>query len=373
MTALTLALLMVSGAGMGWLVFVSAQGLFYHGRWLLQQRRRRKQNTPLTLRVIQRHDFNPQRFMVRLAGPDNAPLPKFNPGQFLTICVALDDSDLPGKRRYSISNWQRVPRYYELCIRRVANGRVSSRLFDILQTGVEIPVLPPAGSAFPLPQKNREVILIAGGVGISPVRSIIHYLLQRGDSSRISLFYSAAKRSDLCYFAEFSAASRLQDNFRFYPTLTREAPDWQHGTGRITVGRVMESVANAQQALFILGGPETMQNSLLTGLQTQGIHSAQIYFERFGAGNPPTPARTYMIQLQSGRQFPFATQPTLLAALEEQSLAIAGSCRSGECGECRIRLLQGQITMLNKASYTLPNQEILPCCCIPASDLVIAI
>lgn len=199
----------------------------------------------------------------------------------------MDGSDLPGKRRYSISNWQRLPRYYELCIRRVANGRVSSRLFDILQTGVEIPVLPPAGSAFPLPQKNREVILIAGGVGISPVRSIIHYLLQRGDTSRISLFYSAAKRSDLCYFAEFSAASRLQDNFRFYPTLTREAPDWQHGTGRITVGRVMKSVANAQQALFILCGPEAMQNSLLTVCRHRASTPHRFILNVSALGKPP--------------------------------------------------------------------------------------
>ncbi len=369
---MTLALIIVSGIGLLWLAAVFVHGLICYGRWRWKKRLRRIKNTPLSLRVIQRHNFNDQRFMVRLATRDNTALPKFNPGQFLTLCVALENTSFPGKRRYSISNWQRNPQYYELCIKRVMDGKVSSRLFDVLQTGSEISVLPPDGIAFPLLKNQPEVILIAGGVGISPVRSIVHYLSQQSKSTKICLFYSAAKRHDLCYLQEFSELSRQLKNFYFYPILTQQEIDWRGLSGRLSVENIMDVVSDKEQATFILCGLDTMQQSLISALQKKEVSSSQIYFERFGLSKTSSPEQAFNIQLESGIQFQFDTQSTLLNAMEDNEINIASSCRTGECGDCRVYLLEGQVSQLNQAMIELPDNEILPCCCVPASNLIIA-
>ncbi|NOR72085.1 MAG: 2Fe-2S iron-sulfur cluster binding domain-containing protein [Methylomarinum sp.] len=366
-------LIVAAGIGLLWLTVVFVHGLICYAHWRWQKRRRRLQNMPLPLRVIHRYDFNDQRFMVRLAALDNAALPKFNPGQFLTICIALENSSLISKRRYSISNWQRHPRFYELCIKRLADGKVSSRLFDALQTGTEVSILPPDGVAFPVLKNQSEVVLMAGGVGISPVRSIVHFLSQQSRNTKISLFYSAAKRHDLCYLQEFTELSRELENFFFYPTLTQRESDWPGLTGRLSVTSIMDSVSDTERATFILCGPDTMQQSLITALQKKGISPSQIHFERFGAGKTTNADQAFNIQLESGKQFQFDTQPTLLSAMEDNNINITSSCRTGECGDCRIQLLEGKVTQLNPAMVKLSDNEILPCCCVPASHLKIAL
>ena len=81
--------------------------------------------------------------------------------------------------------------------------------------------------------------------------------------------------------------------------------------------------------------------------------------------------QVFRIQMESGQQFLFDTQPTLLSALEENDINIASSCRTGECGDCRIRLSKGQVLPLNQSTIVLSDNEILPCCCVPVSDLEI--
>tara|TARA_B100001109_G_scaffold255677_1_gene259965 strand:+ start:18741 stop:19208 length:468 start_codon:yes stop_codon:yes gene_type:complete len=92
--------------------------------------------------------------------------------------------------------------------------------------------------------------------------------------------------------------------------------------------------------------------------------SPQIEFEGM-----PRPA--YAVQLDDGRQAVFRNAHTLLESLEAQDIDVHYQCREGYCGSCRTQLLEGSVHYHDEPMAYLDDDEILPCCCIPKSDLKI--
>jgi ferredoxin len=71
------------------------------------------------------------------------------------------------------------------------------------------------------------------------------------------------------------------------------------------------------------------------------------------------------------QSFDFDNQATLFQAIEDAALPINGDCRSGSCGMCKCKLMKGKVSYLIKPQLSLSEKEILPCCCIPETDLVL--
>ena len=83
----------------------------------------------------------------------------------------------------------------------------------------------------------------------------------------------------------------------------------------------------------------------------------------------PRPA--YAVALEDGRQATFRNAHTLLESLEAQNIEVHYQCREGYCGSCRTQLLEGRVHYHEEPMAWLDDDEILPCCCIPKSDLKI--
>lgn len=77
----------------------------------------------------------------------------------------------------------------------------------------------------------------------------------------------------------------------------------------------------------------------------------------------------FSIQFGADTSIVFQRQPTLLAALEEHGIELNSECRSGECGECKVKLRKGKVKQLVNVEMDLQPGEVLPCCCVPESDL----
>lgn len=382
--------------------------LLAHGLWLTWQSHRRKRCArrlamPINLSVLKRKDFNDGLFTLTLAHPSGRSLPTYRPGQYLTLLiprmlpcnaalgnrslrcptsgilavvppslavVEQDENRSSLKRCYSLASWQPKPACYELAIRQVSGGRVSTWLHRNMQSGSHIRVLPPRGE-FTLQASSGDVALIAGGIGITPIRDMLHALLAGNGlkQGRIVLFYAARYFDDLLYHEEFIAAARQHANFRYLPILSKPRPDWQGLCGRLDAQTVLHRLDDFSQTDFYLCAGSSMMDAINAGLQKSGIMTERIHFERFNPGEFNAGDTAYRITLEGHQAFEFKGAPTLLHGLEQAKIAVESDCRAGHCGVCRFKVLDGNVRWLLPKETALAEDEILSCCVTPQSDL----
>jgi len=352
--------------------------LLAHGLWLTWQPHRRERcarrlATPIKLSVLERKDFNDELFTLTLAYPDGRMLPGYRPGQYLTLLTEADSNRPSLKRCYSLASWQPNPACYELAIRQLSGGRVSTWLHRNMQSGSRIRVLPPRGE-FTLQASSRDVALIAGGIGITPIRAMLHALLADNDlkQGRIVLFYAARYFDDLLYHEEFITAAGQHANFRYLPILSKPLPDWQGLCGRLDAQTVLHRLNDFSQTDFYLCAGSSMMDMIGTGLQESGIMTERIHFERFNPGEFNADETAYRITLEGHEAFEFKGAPTLLHGLEQAKIAVESDCRAGHCGVCRVKVLDGNVRWLLPKETALAEDEILSCCVTPQSDLRLA-
>ncbi|MFB6146661.1 MAG: FAD-binding oxidoreductase [Halobacteriaceae archaeon] len=164
------------------------------------------------------------------------------------LSIALHESEepidfLPGQ--YVTVRFHETPRPYsvassptqsdlEFCVRRVPGGRLTSDLFEDLDTGDEVTVRGPNGEFVLGDPSSRDLAFMATGTGVAPLRSMIRYAFEEGldvhdgEPRDVWLFLGCSWRDDLPYRDEFRRLGDEHDNFHFVPTLSREGylTDW---------------------------------------------------------------------------------------------------------------------------------------------------
>ncbi len=355
-----------------------------------QQKKQRKKQVEkargIPLRVIARTDMSHQHFSVCLQAVNHQPLQDFQPGQYITLLTNTQlDSDKQQKRCYSLASWQDKTEFYELGIQREENGQVSLWLHENLQPGSIINALPPKGDFFMSQQSAPHIVLIAGGIGITPLRAMVHkFVAQKpGNLSPVKtlhLFYSAKSIDQMCYLDELIKLADMHYNFYFYPTLSKTEKNWQGETGRLSSAQLIQQTQRDVEPFpdksnihYYMCGPQSMMDNMTQDLTDLGVSRHHIHFERFGLNLAATGDEEFSIKLGSDKNITFKKQPSLLQALEQHNIDIPSECRSGECGQCKIKLQHGKIKQLIKPDIALASTEFLACCCIPESDLLIEI
>lgn len=368
--AQTILSLLLAGAAAGFVVIVRFLG---EGLYLAVSRKRyeferRRLQTPLELIVQRRVDYGHNLFGVTLVRPKGAALPDYRPGQYITVLVERDGPSAL-RRCYSLASWSARPKHYELGIRRVDKGLVSGRLHRELIPGSRIRVLPPRGEFVPK-QGAQNTVLIAGGIGITPLRAMLRFLLTRAADARIVLFHAVRHVGDLCYHDEFQAAAGLHPNFRYIPLVSRpETSDWQGFCGRLDASWVWERLDDPAQTDFYLCANAAMMAAIGEGLQQRGVPADRLHFEAFGISANGETETCHQVAVEGFAPFRFEGLPTLLHGIEQAGIAIGSDCRTGHCGVCRIRVLDGEYRWLARPGLLLADDEILACCTQPLSDL----
>jgi len=354
-TLLIIASLVISA----WAVWLNASGLH-------AMRRHKAKHQKLTLFVAERRNHADGLFSVMLMDSRGRQLPRFKPGQHLQVSVPSQ----PGiSRAYSLAAWQTRPTHYELTIKQEPNGRVSPLLAEQLLVGQIVQTSPPKGH-FVLNRQHREgVILVAAGVGITPMRAMLHALLSRQTLPTITLWYASRHLEGLVYHEELNTLASLHPNFRYCPILSQPPQDWNGLSGRLDAQHIYSDIDSD----YYFCASHTMMEQLQEGLQTLGIPTSRLHWESFGARSASTNKGPFLIQLESGEQCEWAGQPSLLHALDDAAIAIRAECRAGECGLCRVNIKTGAVNCHGNARHSLAHaSDVLACCITPDSDLMIA-
>lgn len=278
----------------------------------------------------------------------DAPMFAYRPGQFLTF--RIHDGDDRHVRCYSLASAPGIDSQMMVTVKRVAGGRVSNWLCDHAIAGLELEVLPPGGSFTPA-SLDDDLLLIAGGSGITPVMSILRAALREG-SGRIALFYANRDEQAIIFRDPLNA-------------LAREYP------GRLTIQHWLESVQGLPQADLLqpilapwaaspvfLCGPDAFMEAATQALVSAGVPRKRIHAEKFlsltkdptegMAVQAPAAGRTAELDVTLDGRTELLEWPVgrkLLDVLLDADIVAPHSCREGMCSACTCRVLEGEVTM----------------------------
>jgi glycine betaine catabolism B len=338
------------------------------------------------LQVARVFDETPEVRTFRLVSPDGGRLPfDYLPGQYLNVQLNIDGRRV--NRSYTIASSPTRYGYCELSIKREVAGIASSYLHRNLHEGDRLRISAPAGRFVFTGEEADSVVLIAGGVGITPLMSITRYLTDRAWSGEIFLLIVARTEDALIFKDELDLLKKRFLNFRVWFSLTRIEADngWNGQRGRISQDWLSQAVPDLPSRLFYVCGPDAMMSSTRALLIKLGVPESKIRFEAFVSpgvarrsaeslvanGDPgkttPVESRPWLMEemstdtdvmpatatfARSRKTATLTADITILEASESVGVNLPFECRSGICGQCRVRLVAGSVTMETEDAIT---------------------
>jgi NAD(P)H-flavin reductase len=225
---------------------------------------------PQLARVARAYQMRPTEAFLEMELSDGTPL-NHQAGQFVMVSVFGH-----GEAPISICSSPSHKESFELCVRAVGN---LSRAVDSVCAGDWLGIRGPYGRGFPvLEMRGRDVLAIAGGIGLAPLRSLITYVLDnRGDYGRLIVVYGARSPSALLFHDDLEQWSKGPD-VQVYVTVDQPDDKWKARTGVLTLP-LREIDLNSGEAMVVAAvGPPVMYRFVAMELLKRGLHEDQIYF-----------------------------------------------------------------------------------------------
>ena len=270
-----------------------------------------------------------------------------------------------------------------------------------LKEGDLIEVTGPSGAFTFTGTEADSVVLIGGGVGITPLMAAIRYLSDIAWPGQIYLVYGAQTTEQFIFRDELEYLQRRMDNLHVAAAMVRAAgTSWMGREGQITAEFLTQAVPDIAKRRIHLCGPPGMMEALRKTLAGLGVPAEQIKTEAFGParGAVPPPGRvaapvpirgneasdrgapavgpaTATIRFaRSGKVTALPPDKSVLEVAEDAGVSIDYSCRVGICGVCKTHLLQGNVAMEVQDALTeddKANGLILACQARSVGDLVV--
>lgn len=306
---------------------------------------------PLPLVVTAVRQLTPRVRSFELQHEAGKDLPAFEAGAHLALPVLLPDGS-ESLRHYSISSAPGDRQRYEIAVLREDNGRGGSRFaHEAWAIGTVLHGAPPTNQ-FALNPGARHSVLIAGGIGITPLRAMALDLNNQGLS--FELHHAARSRKEAAYADQLTAA--LGDRYRLYPPGTEDRTHFEQ----------LVAAARVPGVHVYVCGPAAMIDALREQAHQIGVPPEQFHSERFTAPtNQPVGAPLEVHLKRSGRVVQVSAQESILEAVEKAGIAVPSSCRIGICRTCAVRVISGEPDHRDEVlSATERENDGLMCLCV---------
>lgn len=296
--------------------------------------------------------------------PTRESAPEFKPGQHLPIYLPVEAGQESLLRTYTLSQ---APGKSELrlTVKREEKGVGSVFLHDRVKVGDRLLAREPAGDFVLDAESDRPIVLLSAGVGITPMLSMLQYLVEQQPERQVYFLHGARSAGDHALRSEVEAlkTARVKIHFRYSQP---EPGDCQDRPGRIDV-EWLQSVLPFGNYDFYLCGPREFLQSLYTGLKALGVPKQQIRFETFGSSIELEPVEKRRVEFRGSQKVAEWKGGSLLELAEENAIAAPFSCRSGACGSCSRRILSGKVEYFRKPSFEVADGHALLCSARPGS------
>lgn len=303
---------------------------------------------------------------------DGEPLPDYLPGQHLPISldIGLGLRRERLQRRYTLSSTPEQPERYSISVKKVGGGRISHWLHQQLQPGDRLLAANPAGE-FHL-GRDRNLLLLSAGSGVTPMLSIARTLALRGELGDVHFMHLCRSEADIPAAGELHALA--QQGMTLTLILSQPDTHWRGLKGRLDEVHLKQIKGLQQREVFICG-PHGFMADAATRLAALGVPAGRIRQESFGGAILSLSRPHQAVQLRIGEQaFAGNNQGTVLDQAHKQGVELPWSCRAGICGSCKQTLVSGEVDHPDAPAITAAERaagKILTCCAVPLTDIVI--
>jgi uncharacterized protein len=324
-----------------------------------------------------------------LTPADGQPLPPFEPGQYLTFNLPVDPKHKPIIRCYSLSERPRED-YYRVTIKLAPGaaspagapaGQGSSYFHHHVVVGSMLQVQAPQGAFFLDSTDRLPIVLVSGGVGITPILSMANAMVHRRSEKLVYLF-AGFRNSSEHPCREQLAALLKEKNFRCDIGYSRPLAadrvghDYSH-RGHATIVRLRHLLPSNNFRFYVCGPPAMMEN-LVPALYKWGVPESHVHFEAFG---PASVKRLNKQHHTAPCQVGFAKSKSeltwsgefasLLDQADAEGITLDSGCRAGNCGACVIKVREGKVIHTKTPGVPLGSDECLTCIGVPHGDVVL--
>ncbi|MGC2966389.1 pyridoxamine 5'-phosphate oxidase family protein [Paraburkholderia aspalathi] len=332
---------------------------------------------------------------------DGSPLPAYEPGQYLPIRVPVDGLDKPLTRTYTLSDASNRQQY-RITVKR--DGVGSAWLHDRFAAGMQIEAMVPRGAFTYDSASPRPAVFISAGIGITPMITMLHHAIAAREPNSppksLYFFHGARRDGDRPFSAHLQELSSRHPavSMHLFDSTADPATQSPYGAlpGRVTLAEIKRALPFDDYD-FYLCGPESFMRELYEGLRALNVADNRIRFEAFGPATvkrtpaiPPVVAengqssRPANVPASDGAGIPvtFARSQrtvqwlpengTLLDLAEASGIAAPSSCRSGMCGTCSTRVLNGRVAYEAPTDASIEEGHALICMGRPVADDVAA-
>ncbi|HHI9467104.1 TPA: FAD-binding oxidoreductase [Legionella anisa] len=310
-----------------------------------------------------------------LASQHQVALPfTYYPGQFITLTAVIDGKTV--RRSYTMASTPTQLHYCGITVKREEQGLFSRYLHDEIKEGDLLDVMGPNGKFTFTGEEAKSIVLICGGVGITPMMGIIRYLTDIGWHHDIYLLYCCRTTVDFIFREELEHLQERYSNLHVYATMLRsQGTIWMGLEGMFTKNIISYLVPDIASRRIHVCGPPAMMDAVLDILKELNVPTDLILTEAFGAERKPeitqadmdfikADARAMVSFRKSNKTVPILPDHTLLEIAEANSITIDNACRTGQCGLCKVTLLSGEVTMACEDALSKEDKQqglILAC------------
>jgi ferredoxin-NADP reductase len=326
---------------------------------------------------------------------DERPVPSFRPGQFLTFELPIPGEAQPVVRCYSLSDSPNED-YYRVTIKRqgpppnapdgTPPGLSSNYFHGQLREGDIVEAMAPSGGFYLDEESERGVVLIGGGVGLTPVLSMLNSLIARGGNREIWFFYGIRNREEHAMAEHLREIDRAHANIHIIICYSRPSDSCREGEDYTQKGFVsvdlFKSLLESNNYEFYICGPPPMMDMVTHELAEWGVPEEHINFEAFG---PATVKKTQepapdaddsqtieVVFAKSNKTLTWAAAAgTLLEFGEANGIKMNSGCRSGGCGTCLTALIEGEIEYVHRPGKKPEAGSCLVCIAQPAGKVIL--
>jgi uncharacterized protein len=325
----------------------------------------------------------------------------FEAGQFLVFRFPADNERGHVLRTYSVSCAPGHPGRYRISVKRevaprqgVPEGLGSCHLHDIVEVGDILMADGPRGDFYLDRKSSRPVVLLSGGVGLTPMVSMLHALVEQSD--RRAVFVHACDNGEVHALGDevrslAETRSGIEAHFVYrFPTEADRAAARYHAEGMVT-RELLQQLLPLDDYDFYLCGPPPFMQAVFRLVRSLGVAKDRIAYEFFGpatmlepgslpavvtveqaVGALPAVGAITVTFRKSGSSATWVDgSESLLTFAESHGLAPEFSCRAGVCGTCKTGLVDGEISYFEEPLDDPGARQVLICCARPKNSLVL--
>jgi tetrachlorobenzoquinone reductase len=289
------------------------------------------------------------------ARPDGAPLLDVEPGAHIDIALPNGLT-----RQYSLISPGPMPDRYIVAVKRDPESRGGSRfMHSELRVGQLVTITGPRNN-FRLDERAGHTILIAGGIGITPIWCMIERLKQLGQANGSwTLHYSCRTRDDAAFLTELEPLPQVRLNF-------------DAESGRVLDVAAIMATAPSDAHVYCCG-PAPMLAAFEAA--TANWPAEQKHVEYFTAKQAPALEGGFVVELKrSGKEFIIPPGKSILEVLRDGGMDVSYSCEQGICGACETRVISGvpehRDSVLTPAEQAA-NNTVMICCAGSKTDRLV--